>query len=69
MNHLENLAASGLYRPAFERDNCGFGLIAQMDGRASHWLVNTAIQMRSYVAQRLNLEFHCTESLLLAWCF
>ncbi|MDH5642499.1 MAG: glutamate synthase large subunit, partial [Nitrospira sp.] len=34
---------SGLYRPEFERDNCGFGLIAHMDGTPSHWLVNTAI--------------------------
>jgi len=33
----------GLYRPGFEKDNCGFGLIAQMDNKASHWLVNTAI--------------------------
>ena len=43
MSHLDDLARSGLYRPAFEHDNCGFGLIAQMDGRASHWLVETAI--------------------------
>ncbi|HQU16840.1 MAG: glutamate synthase large subunit [Chromatiales bacterium 21-64-14] len=34
---------SGLYRPSFEKDNCGFGLIAQMDGKPSHWLVQTAI--------------------------
>ncbi|MEO6697712.1 MAG: glutamate synthase large subunit, partial [Gammaproteobacteria bacterium] len=33
----------GLYRPEFEKDNCGFGLIAQMDGKASHSLVQTAI--------------------------
>jgi len=33
----------GLYRPEFERDNCGFGLIAQMDGEPSHWLISTAI--------------------------
>jgi len=33
----------GLYRPEYERDACGFGLIAQMDGEASHWLVQTAI--------------------------
>jgi glutamate synthase (NADPH) large chain len=32
-----------LYHPSFERDNCGFGLIAQMDGEASHRLVRTAI--------------------------
>ncbi|UCE89146.1 MAG: glutamate synthase large subunit [Pseudomonadota bacterium] len=34
---------AGLYRPQFERDNCGFGLIAQMDNQPSHWLVQTAI--------------------------
>ncbi len=43
MAYLDNLAKNGLYQPDFERDNCGFGLIAQMDGRASHWLVETAI--------------------------
>lgn len=35
--------SGGLYRPEFERDNCGFGLIAQMDGEPSHWLIDTAI--------------------------
>ena len=34
---------TGLYRPEFEKDGCGFGLIAQMDGKPSHWLVQTAI--------------------------
>ncbi len=43
MTYLDNLAQTGLYQPEFEHDNCGFGLIAQMDGRASHWLVQTAI--------------------------
>ena len=43
MTYLDNLAADGLYHPNFEHDNCGFGLIAQMDGRASHTLVKTAI--------------------------
>ncbi|QDF66293.1 glutamate synthase large subunit [Shewanella sp. SNU WT4] len=33
-----------LYHPSFERDNCGFGLIAQMDGEASHRIIRTAIQ-------------------------
>ncbi|MFV2059882.1 MAG: hypothetical protein ACC653_04305, partial [Gammaproteobacteria bacterium] len=32
-----------LYRPEFERENCGFGLIANMDNDASHWLLDTAI--------------------------
>lgn len=34
---------TGLYDPAFEKDGCGFGLIAQMDGKPSHWLLSTAI--------------------------
>jgi glutamate synthase (NADPH/NADH) large chain len=34
---------NGLYRPEFEKDGCGFGLMAHMDGAASHWLVRTAI--------------------------
>ncbi len=38
-----NIPTTGLYRPAFERENCGFGLIAQMDGKPSHWLLKTAI--------------------------
>jgi len=42
----------GLYRPEFEKDNCGFGLIAQMDGRASHWLVATAIQALGRLTHR-----------------
>ncbi|HUG73369.1 MAG TPA: glutamate synthase large subunit [Steroidobacteraceae bacterium] len=33
----------GLYREAFEKDSCGFGLIANLDDQASHWLVQTAI--------------------------
>ena len=34
---------SGIYRPEFEKENCGFGLIAHMDGKPSHWLLDTAI--------------------------
>jgi len=34
----------GLYRPEFEKDNCGFGLIAQMDDKPSHWLIETAVE-------------------------
>ena len=33
----------GLYHPAYERDSCGFGLIANLDDQPSHWLVATAI--------------------------
>lgn len=44
--------AGGLYRPEFERDNCGFGLIAQMDGEASHWLIQTAISALARLTHR-----------------
>jgi glutamate synthase (NADPH/NADH) large chain len=33
----------GLYRSSFERDSCGFGLIASLAGLDSHWLVATAM--------------------------
>ncbi|QTH71915.1 glutamate synthase large subunit [Pseudoalteromonas xiamenensis] len=33
-----------LYDSALEKDNCGFGLIAQVNGQASHKLIRTAIQ-------------------------
>ncbi|MDX1810703.1 MAG: glutamate synthase large subunit, partial [Gammaproteobacteria bacterium] len=42
----------GLYRPEFEKDNCGFGLIANMDGEASHWLVKTAINSLACLTHR-----------------
>ena len=43
---------SGLYRPSFERENCGFGLIAQMDAKPSHWLVQTAIDALGRMTHR-----------------
>ena len=42
----------GLYRPEFEKDNCGFGLIANMDGEASHWLIRTAISALTRLTHR-----------------
>lgn len=42
----------GLYRPEFEHDNCGFGLIANMDGEASHWLIKTAITALARLTHR-----------------
>ncbi len=41
-----------LYRPEFERDSCGFGLIAQMDNQSSHWLVNTSINALARLTHR-----------------
>ncbi len=42
----------GLYRPEFEKDSCGFGLIAHMDGKPSHWLVETAVASLARLTHR-----------------
>lgn len=41
-----------LYRPDFERDSCGFGLMAQMDDKPSHQLVQTAISSLACLTHR-----------------
>lgn len=43
---------TGLYQPRFEKDSCGFGLIAQMDNKPSHWLVKTAIDSLARLTHR-----------------
>ena len=45
-------APQGLYQPDDFRDNCGFGLISQMQGEASHHLVQTAIHSLSCMTHR-----------------
>ena len=42
----------GLYRAGYERDSCGFGLIASLDDQASHWLVETAISSLNRLTHR-----------------
>jgi len=34
---------AGLHQDEYERDSCGFGLIASLDDAPSHWLVRTAM--------------------------
>lgn len=43
---------TSLYRPEFERDSCGFGLIAHLDDEPSHWLVQTAINALKRLTHR-----------------
>ena len=42
----------GLYRPEEFRDNCGFGLIAHVQGEASHRLLQTAIESLTCMTHR-----------------
>jgi glutamate synthase (NADPH/NADH) large chain len=41
-----------LCRAAYERDSCGFGLIASLDDQASHWVVQTAISSLNRLTHR-----------------
>ncbi|MFA5678781.1 MAG: glutamate synthase large subunit [Pseudomonas sp.] len=43
---------AGLYQPDQFRDNCGFGLIAHMQGQASHHLLATAIEALTCMTHR-----------------
>src|SRR5277367_3450054 len=42
----------GLCRSAYEKDSCGFGLIASLDDQASHWVVQTAISSLNRLTHR-----------------
>ena len=41
-----------LYDPTREKDNCGFGLIAHIEGETSHKLVRTAISALDRMTHR-----------------
>src|SRR6202140_570136 len=43
---------SGLHKDAYERDSCGFGLIASLDDAPSHWLVRTAMTSLNRLTHR-----------------
>jgi len=43
---------TGLYTPGDFKDNCGFGLIAHMEGKASHDLLRTAIESLTCMTHR-----------------
>jgi glutamate synthase (NADPH/NADH) large chain len=42
----------GLYRTSYEKDSCGFGLIANLDDKPSHWLLKTAINSLNRLTHR-----------------
>src|ERR1700749_4879666 len=42
----------GLCRASYEKDSCGFGLIASLDDRASHWTLQTAISSLNRLTHR-----------------
>jgi glutamate synthase (NADPH/NADH) large chain len=42
----------GLYRRAYEKDSCGFGLIASLDDQPSHWVLDTAVSSLNRLTHR-----------------
>src|SRR5277367_6110910 len=42
----------GLYRSSYEKDSCGFGLIASLDDKPSHWVLQTAISSLNRLTHR-----------------
>jgi glutamate synthase domain-containing protein 1 len=42
----------GLCKAAYEKDSCGFGLIASLDDRASHWVLQTAVSSLNRLTHR-----------------
>ncbi|MDG6774396.1 glutamate synthase large subunit [Thiomicrorhabdus sp. ZW0627] len=62
MNPLQSpngLNLTGLYSPEFEKENCGFGLIANMDDKPSHWVVQTAIESLANMTHRGGVAADC----------
>lgn len=45
-------SANGLYDKAYDRDSCGFGLIANIDDQPSHWVIATAINALARLTHR-----------------
>lgn len=50
MSNPKNL--TGLYQENFEKDSCGFGLIANIDNKPSHWLIATSISALARLTHR-----------------
>src|SRR5580765_2916208 len=44
--------ANTLYDASFEHDSCGFGLIANIDGKAGAWLVDQAFSTLAKMSHR-----------------
>ena len=43
---------TGLYRPEFEHDSCGVGIVADILGRKSHTLIEMGLEVLNNLAHR-----------------
>ena len=42
---FEKIEKQGLYHPEFEHDNCGIGAVVNINGEASHQIVDDALKI------------------------
>ncbi|MCH7959813.1 MAG: glutamate synthase subunit alpha, partial [Candidatus Hydrogenedentes bacterium] len=49
---MRSVFSGGLYDPAYEHDACGFGFVANIDGRKTHELVRRGIQVLENLVHR-----------------
>ncbi|MEP7244343.1 MAG: glutamate synthase large subunit, partial [Gammaproteobacteria bacterium] len=49
---MSNADNTGLFKESYERDSCGFGLIANLDDQPSRWLVDTALTSLNRLTHR-----------------
>lgn len=52
MRFNEKTPARGMYQPEYERDNCGIGLYANIDGKMSHAIVKNGLEMLTKLDHR-----------------
>src|SRR5690348_17078109 len=52
VSKMKQSVGTSLYDAAFEHDSCGFGLVVQIDGRASAWVVDTAFDALAKLSHR-----------------
>lgn len=52
MRFNEKVQANGMYQPVYERDNCGIGLYANLDGFKSHAIVKNGLDMLTKLDHR-----------------
>ena len=50
--NLDSLLSTGLYKSEFEKDNCGFGMIVNLENNPSHKLLENSIQALTRLSHR-----------------
>ena len=50
--NIQRQAKQGLYRPAYEHDACGVGLVVNVGGGKSHEIVENGLQVLEHMAHR-----------------